>query len=138
MWKCKCKEILIQLQKKFQLIFGTVGDHFFYKWLLHFVMHYRCVNKGGGEQLPPKILSEYKAPPGSGGAAHYHFPIPQFQKAIDTPTYNFLPCELQSPFFICHQIALWIKWEPPVIHSFNQLLLEKLTWTYWVTKRNKK
>ena len=36
--------------------------------------------------------------------------------------YNFLPCELQSPFFMCHQIALWIRWEPPVIHTAINVL----------------
>ena len=29
---------------------------------------------GQGEQLPPQILADQKAPPGSGGAPHYYLP----------------------------------------------------------------
>ena len=34
--------------------------------------------------MPPHILAEYKAPPGSGGAPHYYLP-PKFEEAIKAP-----------------------------------------------------
>ena len=34
-----------------------------------------CTKRGGqGGQLPPQILADQKAPPGSGGAPHYYLP----------------------------------------------------------------
>jgi hypothetical protein len=30
--------------------------------------------RGQGGQLPPQILADQKAPPGSGGAPHYYLP----------------------------------------------------------------
>ena len=40
--------------------------------------------EGQGGQLPPQILADQKAPPGSGGAPHYYLP-PQIFRLCNMP-----------------------------------------------------
>ena len=64
-----------------------------------------CRKGGAGGQLPPQILEDQKALPGSGGAPHYYLP-PQIFRLCNMPAVNQLSradatIDVQKKVFSC-------------------------------------